>query len=69
MMAANKLAEKRRLAGMTQLELAEASGVNVRVLQEYEQGRRPLNGIRGITLYRLAKAVGCEIEELLTIDE
>ena len=65
----NKLSERRKAAGMTQPELAEAAGVSVRVLQDYEQGRRPLNGIHGITLYKLAKAVGCEIEDLLTIEE
>lgn len=54
-------------AGLSQSQLAEASGVSLRSLQEYEQGRKPINGVAGLTLYKLAKALGVMIEDLLEL--
>lgn len=63
----NKLKQTREAAGITQTELAKASGISVRVLQNYEQGTRPLNGARAITVYRIAKALNCTVEDLLDL--
>ena len=63
----NKLKQIREAAGLTQTELAKASNISVRVLQNYEQGTRPLNGARAITVYRIAQALGCTIEDLLDL--
>lgn len=57
----------RETAGITQAELAKASGISVRVLQNYEQGTRPLNGARAITVYQIAKALNCTVEDLLEL--
>lgn len=64
----NKLKQIREAAGITQAELAKATGISVRVLQNYEQGTRPLNGARAITVYRISKALQCTVEDLLDID-
>lgn len=61
------LKEKREAAGMSQAELARLTGISVRVIQNYEQGTRPLNGARAITLYQIAKALHCSVEDLLDL--
>lgn len=50
---------------MTQTELSELSGVNVRMIQHYEQGVKDINKAQGNTLLKLAQALNCTIEDLL----
>ena len=50
---------------VTQAKLAEASGVNIRMIQHYEQGVKDINKAQGITLNNIAKALECTIEDLL----
>ena len=56
----------RKAAGMTQLELAAASGVNLRTLQDYEQGKKPISQAAAITVYKIAKALNITVEDLIT---
>lgn len=63
------LKNTREAAGLSQSKLAELSGVKVRVLQEYEQGRRDLNGAKLSTLLHLCKALGCGLEDIITDPE
>ncbi len=51
--------------GCTQKELAEMSGVNLRSIQMYEQRNKDINKAQSDSLYRLAKALGCAMEDLL----
>ena len=60
-----KLKEYRERAGLSQSELARASGVSVRMIQHYEQGAKDINKAAVITVKQLADAVGCKIEELI----
>lgn len=60
-----KLQEKRKSAGLSQSQLAEKSGISVRVLQNYEQGSRDINKASGETLKKLADALGCQIENIM----
>lgn len=62
---ANILAFYRCAAGLSQSQLAEKSGVSVRVLQNYEQGTRDLKKAAAETVLRLAQAVGKTVEDLL----
>ena len=55
----------RYASGMTQQELAERSLVDLRSIQMYEQRRNDINKARVDTLYKLAKTLGCRIEDLL----
>lgn len=64
----NKLKQIREAAGITQAELAKLTGISVRVIQNYEQGTRDLNGARAITVYQISKALGCTVEDLLIIE-
>lgn len=50
---------------ITQAELSEASGVNIRMIQHYEQGYKDINKAQGITLHALAQALECKIEDLI----
>lgn len=51
--------------GCTQAELAEKSGVSLRSIQMYEQRNKDINKASVETVYRLAGALGCAIEDLI----
>lgn len=53
--------------GYSQAKLSELSGVNVRMIQYYEQGAKDINLAQAITLYKLAHALECSMEELLEV--
>lgn len=55
----------RQALGMSQGQLAEISGVNVRMIQHYEQGVKDINKAQAITLYKLAQALSCQMENLI----
>ena len=60
-----KLKEARERAGLTQKELSERSGVNLRTVQNYEQGYKDINKAQGLSLYKLAKALNVTMEDLI----
>ena len=51
--------------GYSQAELARQSDVSLRSIQMYEQRRKDINKASVETIYNLAKALGCEIEDLM----
>ena len=51
--------------GFTQAELAERSGVGLRSIQMYEQQNKNINKASAETMYSLAKALGCTMEDLI----
>lgn len=55
----------RKESGLTQSKLAEASGVNVRMIQHYEQGSKDINVAGALTVYNIARALNCTVEDLL----
>ena len=55
----------RTIYGCTQAELAEMSGVSLRSIQMYEQRNKNINKASVDTIYRLAKALGCTVEDLI----
>lgn len=59
----------RKESGLTQSQLAEASGVNVRMIQHYEQGFKDINQASALTVYRLAEALNTTVGELLEIEK
>lgn len=52
-------------AGLSQKELADISGVPLRTIQEYEQGRKNINKAQVEYLYMLAQALCCDMKDLL----
>lgn len=64
----NKLQEKRRAAGLSQAQLAGKAGMSVRTLQHYEQGMLDFNRAAAVTVWRVAHALDCPVEDLLDIE-
>ena len=63
----SNLKEYRLKKNMTQLELAERSGVSQRMIQNYEQGTNDINKAQGLTLQALAQVLNCSMEDLLEL--
>ena len=59
------LRDKRKAAGLSQSELAYLAEVNVRLIQDYEQGHKPINRAAAETVYRLSKVLHCQMEDLI----
>lgn len=55
----------RTVYGFTQAELSERSGVGLRSIQMYEQRNKNINKASVDTVYRLARVLGCTIEDLI----
>lgn len=55
----------RKELGLTQAELAEASGVSLRSIQLYEQGEKDINRAAADTVRRLSQVLRCTMEELM----
>ena len=61
----SRLKALRESRGLSQSELASASGVNLRSIQLYEQGVNDIDKAQVITLYRLSRIIGCRVEDLM----
>lgn len=60
-----KLKTIRESRGLSQVELAKQSGVKLRSIQMYEQRVNDIDKAQGHTLYKLARTLGCSVEDLL----
>ena len=49
----------------TQAGLADVTGIPLRTIQEYCQGRKPLEKVSIVRCLLLAKALGCKVEDLI----
>lgn len=61
----NNLKRIRESKGLSQSKLSEKSGVNVQMVQKYEQGVKDINKAQAETVYKLAQALECTVEDLL----
>lgn len=55
----------RNSRGLSQAELAEKSGVNLRNIQVFEQKTNNIDKAQANMLYKLSRALGCNIEDIL----
>ena len=55
----------RRANGFSQKQLAEVSGVTLRMIQLYEQRQNDINKAQASTLSRLARSLNCRMEDLM----
>ena len=60
-----RLAWYRKYLGMTQSQLAKEANVPLRQIQLFEQRERDINKAQFITVYRISKALNCDVEDLL----
>ena len=58
----------RKAAGLTQKELSELSGVNLRTLQQYEIGSKDINRASGAAINALALALHCNFYDVMELD-
>ena len=61
----SKLSEIRKARGFTQQRLSEASGVTLRMIQLYEQKQNDISKAQVTVVINLAKALGCDVEDLI----
>ena len=55
----------RETAGLSQSKLAENSEVSLRSIQMYEQRNKDINKAQALTVVKIARALGCEVEDLM----
>lgn len=65
----DRLKALREERGLSQQKLADMADLGVRMLQNYEQGVRDLNGAKLVTLLKLCNALGCRLIDLVTDEE
>jgi DNA-binding transcriptional regulator YiaG len=61
----SNLKKIRKARGMTQKQLAEASGVALRMIQLYEQRRQDIGKAQAVSLVNMARVLGCKVDDLL----
>lgn len=61
----SKLKVMREMCELTQREVAELSGVSFRMIKDYEQGQRDINGAKLLTLLKLCAALRCRLEDIV----
>lgn len=64
----SKLKKARIAAGITQIELSELSGVNIKSITSYEQNPEKLSRASLDTVWVLADSLGCEIEDIINME-
>lgn len=60
-----KLKRLRESRGLSQAELAKASGVRLRSIQMYERRVNDIDKAQEQTVYKLSRVIGCAMEDLL----
>lgn len=55
----------RAAAGLTQAKLAEKTGLKLTAIRDYEQNHKPINNAAAISVYKIAQALDCTVEDLL----
>ena len=61
----SRLKTARLAHDLSQSQLAKAAGINLQMLQHYEQGVRDLSGAKLATLLKLCRALQCSLEDIL----
>ena len=62
---ATRLQTMRKKRGMSQSQLAQVSGVNIRTLQQYEVGAKDINKASVLSVLALASALSCSPKDII----
>ncbi len=65
----DKLQALRKARGLSQSQLAERTGISLRMIQHYEQGKNDLNSARLSTILKLCAALECKMNDILNDPE
>ena len=60
-----KLKEMRQSRGLSQIQLAEKTGLSVGVLRHYEQGSKIFDNARIDTIMKVCIALNCKLEDVI----
>lgn len=60
-----KLKAWRQAKGLSQSQLAEKTGINLRTIQHYEQGSKNFDHARIDTIMRVCVALDCRLDDIL----
>ncbi len=63
----NNLQKIRKLRGLSQNGLVIRSGVSRSLITKYESGERNINKASVDTVYKLAKALNCSMEDIIDV--
>lgn len=61
----SKLKRVRMANGMTQQELSELSGVNIKSISAYEQTPNKINKASVETIFNIAECLNCDIKDIV----
>lgn len=59
------LKDYRAAVQLSQRQLADAASTSIKSVQAYEQGAKDINKAQALTVLRLARALGCRMEDLI----
>ena len=59
----------RQAADLSQSQLAEKAGINVRTLQHYEQGSKLFDHARIDTILKICLALNCKLDDIIENQE
>lgn len=59
----------RKKEKLTKTQLSDLTGISMRTIDDYETGKRDINGAKLSTLLKLCKALSCRLEDILTDEE
>ena len=59
----------RKKEKLTKKQLSDLTGISMRTIDDYETGKRDINGAKLSTLLKLCKALSCRLEDILTDEE
>lgn len=62
------LRDVRKMLGMTQKELSDKAGMNIRLIQKYEKGEYDMENMTTASASRLSQALGLTMEQLLNLN-
>lgn len=65
----SRLQTIRESRGLSQRQLAERSGINLRTIQQYEIRAKNINRAAAETLFALSRTLGCRMDDLFEIKE
>lgn len=63
----NRLKHLRKRASLTQKELSDITGINIRTIRAYEQGQLSLDKASARSILDICKVIGCSPEDLLPL--
>ena len=59
----------RKKEKLTKTQLSDLTSISMRTIDDYETGKRDINGAKIKTLLKLCKALSCRLEDILTAEE